>query len=109
MDLQWVRHLVVFWLTSISVSYTHLDVYKRQLLTLSALNTKYILINCHAPIKQDNRSNPDKVDEFWDSLEDELSKIPKSHVKVLLGDFNAQIGSERNFQDTVGKSGSQKK
>ena len=44
------------------------------LLTFSAFNKKYILIDCHAPIYQDNRSNLDKVDEFWDSLEDELSK-----------------------------------
>lgn len=32
-----------------------------------------------------------------------MSKIPLSNVKILLGDFNAQVGKERKFQTTVGK------
>jgi hypothetical protein len=61
------------------------------------------LINCHAPINNDNKKDPEKVDNYWETLEYEMSKIPLSNVKILLGDFNAQVGKERKFQTTVGK------
>lgn len=72
-------------------------------LTIKALNKKYTLINAHAPINNDNRTNPEKVEEFWDELEAEILKIPSNHVRILLGDFNAQLGSERKFTIVIGK------
>ncbi|XP_046815344.1 uncharacterized protein LOC124422638 [Vespa crabro] len=47
--------------------------------------------------------NPNKVEEFWDILDDRMSKIPKSNVVILLGDFNAQIGRERIQRTIVGE------
>ncbi|KAI5720012.1 hypothetical protein M8J77_000651 [Diaphorina citri] len=72
------------------------------ILSFRSLNKTYTLINCHAPINVDNKKNPNKVDQYWESLEHEVSKIPTSNVKILLGDFNAQIGRERKHSKTVG-------
>ncbi|XP_046831398.1 uncharacterized protein LOC124429781 [Vespa crabro] len=73
---------------------------RMSLLTMKCKNKLYTFINCHAPINKDNKKNPNKVEEFWD---DEMSKIPKSNVVILLGDFNAQIGRERIHRPIVGE------
>ncbi|XP_023210652.1 craniofacial development protein 2-like [Centruroides sculpturatus] len=73
------------------------------LLTFKCANKSYTLINCHAPINEDNRKNPTKVEQFWEQLEDEISKIPRENVKILVGDFNAQIGKEKSVRNIVGK------
>lgn len=65
-------------------------------------NKGYTIINGHAPINQHNRTNKEKVEEFWEMLENETSKIPEHHIKILVGDFNAQIGKERKFKSVVG-------
>lgn len=31
-----------------------------------------------------------------------MSKIPRMNVKILMGDFNAQIGGERKYRPEVG-------
>jgi exonuclease III len=71
-------------------------------LSLKSANKAYTLINTHAPTNEHNRKNPQKVDDFWDQLEETTNKIPKHHVKILLGDFNAQLGRERNFRKITG-------
>lgn len=73
------------------------------MLTIKCKNKHYTLINCHAPINADNRRNLEKVNQFWDLLESEISIIPKNNVKILLGDFNAQIGKEKKFKNIVGE------
>lgn len=61
------------------------------LLTVRCENKKYNLINVPAPINEDNKENPDNVEEYWEILETEIHKIPYDHVKVLLRDFNDPI------------------
>jgi hypothetical protein len=34
---------------------------------------------------------------FYEELERVLDKFPKYHIKILLGDFNAKVGSEGIF------------
>lgn len=72
-------------------------------LTIKAKNKKYTLINAHAPINEDNKKDPEKVEQFWENLENEMLKIPVNHTKILMGDFNAQLGTEKKFVGTVGK------
>lgn len=76
---------------------------RMSMLTIKCKNKNYTLINCHAPINEDNRRNPQKVNEFWDLLESEIANIPKNNVKILLGDFNAQVGKEKKFKNIVGE------
>lgn len=35
-------------------------------------------------------------DEFYSQLKDTLDEIPHHDLKIVLGDFNAQLGSDRN-------------
>jgi len=71
-------------------------------LSFRCTNKMYTIVNAHAPINADNRLDSEKVDTFWDTLEDTISKVHTSHTVILLGDFNAQIGRERKFRNTVG-------
>jgi hypothetical protein len=49
----------------------------------------------------------DKIDDvkgsFYDELERVFNKLPKYHMKILLQDFNAEVGREDNFKPTTGK------
>ena len=53
----------------------------------------------HAPSEE-------KSDELKDSFYEELEQIfyhfPKYHMKILLGDFNAEVGREKIFKPTIG-------
>ena len=72
------------------------------LLSVKSANKAYTLINVHAPTNHHNKSDPETVENFWESLEETSNKIPGHHVKILLGDFNAQLGKEKKFRDITG-------
>jgi exonuclease III len=50
-----------------------------------------IVLNIHAPTNNKFHGIKDK---FYDELEYVFDKFPKYHMKILLGDFNAEIGRE---------------
>jgi hypothetical protein len=58
-----------------------------------------IILNVHAPTE-------DKTDDVKDSLYEELERVfdkfPKYHMKILLGDFNAKVGTEDIIKLTIG-------
>jgi exonuclease III len=58
-----------------------------------------IVLNVHAP-------NEDKIDDikerFYEELEQVFDKLPKYHMKILLGDFNAKVGKEDIFHLLLG-------
>ena len=57
---------------------------------------KLHVVSCYAPTRAVSREEKDK---FYDDLDGVLSSIPESDLYVLLGDFNARIGSrEREDQ-----------
>jgi hypothetical protein len=41
-------------------------------------------------------------DSFCEELERIFDKFPKYHMKILLGDLNAQVGREDIFKPTIG-------
>lgn len=51
----------------------------------------YSLINGHAPTEE---SSEDLKDDFYDALEKVYDECPGNDVKIVLGDFNAQLGKE---------------
>jgi hypothetical protein len=57
------------------------------------------VLNLHAPTE-------DKIDvtkdRFCDELEQVFDKFPRYHMKILLGDFNAKVGTEDFFKPTIG-------
>jgi exonuclease III len=48
-----------------------------------------IVLNVHA-ITEDNIN--DMKDSFYKELQRVFDKLPKYHVKILLGDFNVKVG-----------------
>jgi hypothetical protein len=48
----------------------------------------------------------DKIDDikdrFYEELEHVFDKLPKYHMKILLGDFNHKLGWEDTFKPTIG-------
>jgi exonuclease III len=58
-----------------------------------------ILLNVHVPTKE---KIDDMKDSFYEELERVFDKFPKYHKKMLLGDFNAKVGTEDIFKPTIG-------
>jgi hypothetical protein len=58
-----------------------------------------IVLYVHAPteVKID-----DVKDSFYKQLECIFSKVPKYHMKMLLGEFSAKVGRENIFKPTIG-------
>jgi exonuclease III len=57
------------------------------------------VLNVHAPT-EDNIY--DIKDRFYEELEQVFDKFPRCHMKMLLGDFNAEVGREDIFKPTIG-------
>jgi hypothetical protein len=57
-----------------------------------------IVLNVHA-------SGEDKTDNIKDRINEEqelvFDKFPRYHMKILLGDFNAKVGTEDIFKPTI--------
>jgi hypothetical protein len=58
-----------------------------------------IVLNVHATTEY--KIN-DMKDSFYEELEHVFDKFPKHHMKMWLGDFNAKVGREDNFKQTIG-------
>jgi hypothetical protein len=58
-----------------------------------------IVLNIHAPTE-----DKDDVikDSFYEELEQVFDQFPKYHMKIFLGDFNAEIGREDIFKPIIG-------
>jgi hypothetical protein len=44
----------------------------------------------------------DMKDSFYDESENVFDKFPKHHMKILSGDFGAEVGREDIFKPTIG-------
>jgi hypothetical protein len=58
-----------------------------------------IVLNVHAPTED---KTDDVKDSFYEEVERVFDKFPKYHVDILLGDFNARVGREVIFIQTIG-------
>jgi len=43
-------------------------------------------------------------DKFYEELEHVFDHLPKHHMKILLGDFNAKVRRENIFKPTIGQA-----
>lgn len=68
-------------------------------LRLKTKKFKVSLLNVHAPTETKEDATKD---EFYAEIEQILNQMPSTDVKILLGDFNAQIGKENCFRSVVG-------
>jgi hypothetical protein len=58
-----------------------------------------IVLNVHTPTED---KTDDVKDSFFEELERVFDKFPKYHMKILLLDFNAEVGWEDIFKPTIG-------
>jgi hypothetical protein len=58
-----------------------------------------IVLNMHAPSEEQSDYSKDS---FYEELQQILGHFPKYHMNILLGDFNATVGSENIFKLTTG-------
>lgn len=74
-------------------------------LTIKAANKMYTIINAHAPTndKNNKKEHREEVEKFWELLDQTTTNINKNHIKILMGDFNAQLGREKRYRDIIGK------
>jgi hypothetical protein len=53
-------------------------------------------------VHKEEKSDGSKDSFLYEELEEVLNRITKYHMKLLLGDFNAQLGEEDIFKLTIG-------
>jgi hypothetical protein len=57
-----------------------------------------IVLNVHAPSEEKS----DDSKEFYEEIAQDFNHFFKCHMKILLGDFNAKVGSGYIFKPTIG-------
>src|SRR5258706_200987 len=68
---------------------------------LQSRYTKVTVIQVYAPT---NAANDQEKDEFYEQMQDVLSTAPEHDMKLVMGDFNAQIGRDNNaWEEAMGK------
>ncbi|KAL9979042.1 hypothetical protein ACROYT_G016634 [Oculina patagonica] len=65
--------------------------------------TNVTLISAYAP----TMTNPNEIkDRFYEELDSLIASVPKSERLVILGDFNARVGTDHQaWHRTIGKHG----
>lgn len=61
------------------------------------------MIQCYAPT---NDSEDEVKDQFYHRLQSVIDNFPERGVTILIGDFNAKIGSDNiGYKEVVGQHG----
>ena len=62
----------------------------------------YSIINAHAPTED---KDDEEKDKFYSGLETIYSQCPRDDIKMVLGDFNANVGKEESNYPYAGRNG----
>jgi hypothetical protein len=58
-----------------------------------------IVLNVHAT---SDKKSDDSKERFYKEFQQVCDHFPNYHIKILLGDFNAEVGRENIFKLTIG-------
>lgn len=58
------------------------------------------LVNAHAPTED---KTTEEKDDFYDVLEQAYNRMAGHDMKIVLGDFNAQVGKEEAYRPIIGR------
>jgi hypothetical protein len=67
-------------------------------ITLNSRWCGIIVLNVHAPTEDDD----DIKDSFYEELEQVYDQFPRNRMKILLGNFNSNVGREDIFKPITG-------
>ena len=69
-------------------------------------NPNVTVISAYAPTEDVSKKNPEKREEFYDILEQQIKTVKLTDMLVVGGDFNAKTGSGyKRYKDNMGKHG----
>uniref|UniRef100_H2YWZ5 Reverse transcriptase domain-containing protein n=1 Tax=Ciona savignyi TaxID=51511 RepID=H2YWZ5_CIOSA len=60
------------------------------------------IIQCYAPT---STGSEEEMEIFYNTLQETIDSIPSRDVKLLMGDFNAKVGSQNISNSTLGRYG----
>lgn len=61
------------------------------------------VVQCYAPTEE---AKDDQKDKFYDTLNQTLKNVPRKDFKIVMGDFNAKVGSDNSdLEKVMGKHG----
>lgn len=63
---------------------------------------KVTIIQCYAPTEAADQADKE---EFYIQLSSVMNEIPRTDIKILMGDFNAKVGSDTTASSAVGQYG----
>ncbi|XP_045477031.1 craniofacial development protein 2-like [Harmonia axyridis] len=75
------------------------------MITFNAKPTKLHIFQVYMPTTD---ADDDEVEEVYKVLEEKISKIPRKHIVIVMGDWNAKVGetlNDDNLRETVGEYG----
>jgi exonuclease III len=61
------------------------------------------IISAYAPTEDENKRNPEHMERFYNKLSDVCDKTPRNDALILLGDFNAKVGTEHSNKRVAGR------
>ena len=73
---------------------------------IQLVNRKLVVVVAYAPTLYQSEKCPEIRDEFYKQLDSTIEKVANRHSLVVMGDFNAKIGSGwRNYPEVIGHFG----
>lgn len=68
---------------------------------ISGRYRKISIVNVHAPT---NNKEEEEKDSLYEQLTSVFAEVPRCDIKIIIGDFNAKLGKEKEIEEVFGKN-----